>query len=388
MTVTSKNSFQLFWQTPTTPAGFRSGVSLHSHTMYSEESLDMVPRYTAKVPYLGHAIRKQEDEYHRINNKNFSFEDAFWTPPLAPRQAYRLEEKQIKRKFKLPAFVSLTDHDDIRAGTQLHVLDRFKNIPISTEWTIPFAGTFFHLGVHNLPVAASGELMRMFEAFTASPDVKQLGGLLAMLAEMPEVLLVLNHPLWDEKRIGEERHETALRLLLADYGRCFHALELNGLRSWKENKQVVALSRELNVPVVAGGDRHGREPNAILNLSRAGTFVDFVQEIRQERVSHVVFMPQYREPLKMRVLQTMVDVVREYPENFAGRRTWADRVYYRDPETKVTVPLATLWADGGPAIVKQFVRTMRLLEWTPLRSALRLALNDRSAAWEDQEATI
>jgi hypothetical protein len=105
MTVLSKNSFQLFWQSPNIPAGFRSGVSLHSHTMYSEESLDMVPRYTGKVPYLGRAIRNQELEYHRLNSKHFSFGDAFWTPPLAPRQAYRLEEKQIKRKFKLPALI-------------------------------------------------------------------------------------------------------------------------------------------------------------------------------------------------------------------------------------------------------------------------------------------
>ena len=73
----------------------------------------MVPQYTAKVPYLGEAIRHQELEYHRKKRKRFSFGDAFWTPPLAPRQAYRLEEKQIQRKFKLPALISLTDHDDI-----------------------------------------------------------------------------------------------------------------------------------------------------------------------------------------------------------------------------------------------------------------------------------
>jgi hypothetical protein len=198
----------------------------------------------------------------------------------------------------------------------------------------------------------------------------------------------LNHPLWDEKGIGVERHATVLKQLLARYGGFFHALELNGLRSWGENKQVVALGRELNLPVVAGGDRHGREPNAILNLSRALTFAEFVEEIRCERCSHVVFMPQYHEPLKMRVLQTMVDVVREYPENFAGRRSWADRVYYRDPETKITVPLQSLWPDGGPKIVKQFVAAMRLLEWTPLRSALRMALHDRSAVWSDPEAAI
>jgi hypothetical protein len=97
-------------------------------------------------------------------------------------------------------------------------------------------------------------------------------------------------------------------------------------------------------------------------------------------------MPQYHEPLKLRILQTMVDIVRHYPENFAGRRTWADRVFYCDPATKATVSLATLWPDGGPAIVKQFIAAMRLIEWTPLRSALRIALNDRSAVWSDQGA--
>lgn len=389
MTETSRSSFQLFWKSPTVPAGFRSGVSLHSHTMYSEESLDMVPKYTAKVPYLGNAIRRQEIEYRNRNQKQFSFGDAFWTPPLAPRQAYRLEEKQIQRKFKLPALISLTDHDDIRAGSHLHVIDRFKNIPISTEWTIPFADTFFHLGVHNLPPADSEDLMRRLEAFTNQPDdLSVLRGLLQLLHSMPDVLMVLNHPLWDEKGIGGQFHAAALRALLSQFGEFFHALELNGLRSWAENKEVIALGKQINLPVVAGGDRHGSEPNAILNLTKAANFPEFVEEIRRERVSHVVFMPQYHEPLKMRVLQTMVDVVREYPENFAGRRTWADRVFYRDPETKTTVALAELWPDGGPAVVKHFVSAMRIAGWTPFRSALRIALDDRSAVWSDQEAAI
>jgi hypothetical protein len=388
MIVTAKNSFQFFWQSPSIPEGFRSGVSLHSHTMYSEESLAMVPQYTAKVPYLGEAIRRQELEYHRKKQRRFSFGDAYWTPPLAPRQAYRLEEKQIQRKLKLPALISLTDHDDIRAGANLRVIDRFKNVPISTEWTIPFADTFFHLGVHNMPSADAADLMSQFATFTAHPDLTQLGERLAMLDSNPDVLLVLNHPLWDEKGIGGDRHYAVLKNLLAGYGQFFHAFELNGLRSWHENKEVIAMGKELNIPVVSGGDRHGREPNAILNLSRAATFPEFVDEIRRERLSHVVFMPQYHEPLKMRVLQTMVDVVRDYPENFAGRRTWADRVFYRDPQTKIAVPLASLWNDGGPGIVKQFIAAMRLLEWTPFRSALRVALNDRSAVWSDQEAAI
>jgi hypothetical protein len=63
-------------------------------------------------------------------------------------------------------------------------------------------------------------------------------------------------------------------------------------------------------------------------------------------------------------------------------------VYYRDPETKVTVSLADLWPDGGPRVVKQFLAAMRLMEWRPFRSALRLALNDRSAVWSDPGAAI
>jgi hypothetical protein len=63
-------------------------------------------------------------------------------------------------------------------------------------------------------------------------------------------------------------------------------------------------------------------------------------------------------------------------------------VFYRDPLTNIAVPLADLWNDGGPGLVKQFIAAMRLLEWRPFRSALRMALNDRSAVWSDQEAAI
>jgi hypothetical protein len=164
-------------------------------------------------------------------------------------------------------------------------------------------------------------------------------------------------------------------------------LELNGLRSWEENRQVVLVGRDANLPLLSGGDRHGREPNAILNLTRATTFAGFVQEVRQEGFSHVVFMPQYREPLRLRILQTMVDVVREYPENFEGRKSWGDRVFYRSPDSGEAVPLASIWTDGGPMVVKHFITAMRLLEWRGVRSALRIALNERAeVAWNDPEA--
>ena len=377
MPVTASSSVQFFWQSAEIAPQFRTGVSLHSHTMYSEESLGMVPQYTAKLPYLGNAVRHQEHQYGREKGRAFNFNHAFWTPPLGPRQAYRLEEKQIQRRFQLPALVSLTDHDDIRAASTLRIMDRFAKVPVSTEWTIPYGGTFFHLGVHNLPADEAASISADLAEFTDRPEERKLSGLLQALNDKPDVLLILNHPLWDEKGISADYHGGVLRRLLASHGKRFHALELNGLRDWDENRQVITLGRDANLPLVSGGDRHGREPNAILNVSRALTFPEFVREVRYERKSHVVFMPQYHEPLRLRILQTMVDVVRDYPENFAGRKSWSDRVFYRNPETGETVAVGAIWKDGGPRVVRHFIAAMRLLEWRGVRSALRLALNDR-----------
>jgi hypothetical protein len=393
MPVTTESTFQFLWEGARgqrtgqgrVPGRFQAGVSLHSHTMFSEESLDMVPRSTAKVPYLGAAIRRQEAEYNARKGQQFDFSQAYWTPPLAPRQAYRLEEKQIQRQLDLPALVSLTDHDDMRAAVLLRMLNRFSKAPISTEWTIPFGTTFFHLGVHNVPAEKARELGAELARFTREPDPDELGPLLERLNGDPDTLIVLNHPLWDEKGVGADEHKRQLMELLKQHGRLIHALELNGLRSWNENAAVAVLAREIDQPVVSGGDRHGREPNAILNLSRAVAFAGFVEEVRYARRSHVVFMPQYREPLKLRVLQTMVDVVRHYPENTFGRRQWSDRVFYRDPASGNTLPLSVIWPDGGPAIVRQFIRAMQFLGWRGVQQALRLALEEGVGVWSDPE---
>ena len=385
---TATTTFQFLWENRTISKNFRTGVSLHGHTMYSEESLEMIPRYTAQVPYLGHAVRRQQKQYAENKGVGLDFGHAFWAPPLAPRQAHRLEEKQIQSQFQLPGLVSLTDHDDSRAGMALQVLEHFREAPISTEWTIPFGPTFFHLGIHNIPAAERVAMAEQLSSFTANPLEHRLGELLHMLNNSPNVLLVLNHPLWDEKGIGLQRHAQVLGRLLERHGCSLHALELNGLRSWHENQQVIWLGRQAGLPLVSGGDRHGLEPNAILNLSEASNISDFVGEIRDHRTSHVVFMPQYHEPLKLRILQTMVDVVRDYPEAFEGRRTWADRVFFRGPDDAEPLPMRTVWKDGGPKVVHHFVAAMRLLEWRGVRSTLRLCLDDRHSVWSDMEAAI
>ncbi len=363
MSVTANTRVQLFWEDRKVSAAFQAGVSLHSHTMYSEESLGVIPSQIVDLCYATGCLRRRKPSGESAGR--IQLRDAFWTPPLSPRQAYRLEQQQIETQLQLPGLVSLTDHDDIRAGALLQVLNPFRLAPVGTEWSVPFGPTFFHVGLHNLRAADSGAVMNQLAAFTAAPNPSRLDDILAMLNADPDVLIVLNHPLWDEKEIGKSNHIQVLRNLLRRYGHRFHALEANGFRSWRENAAVLGLATEINLPVIGGGDRHGLEPNAILNLSRASTLPDFIREVRADRVSHMVFMPQYRQPRLLRILHSIVDVLREYPQTFGSYRTWGDRVFYRNPETAAVEPFSSMWNGGTPHVVKYFLSAMRLLDRRP-----------------------
>lgn len=96
------------------------------------------------------------------------------------------------------------------------------------------------------------------------------------------------------------------------------------LRSRGENRAVIDLARDLDRTLVSGGDRHGREPNAIINLTNAATFAEFADEVRSGS-SHVLFLPQYREPLALRILKSMCDVLRD-SQDLVGRERWTYRV--------------------------------------------------------------
>jgi len=367
-----KTNLHLFWRNPSPVRRFRTGVSLHSHTLHSEETLAFVPKYTAGIPVLGSAIRRQEDKYRAAKGRALDFSKAFWRPPLAPGEACQIERRQIEG-LGLDPLVSLSDHDDIQAGRLMAVVA--PDFPISVEWTIPFGPSFFHLGVHNLPPRQAPGIMSSLAEFTAHPVRSRLGELIAFLNEFPETLIVLNHPAWDEPGIGELEHAQLLGRFLERYGMHIHALELNGLRPWRENLRVSGLAQQYGHVLISGGDRHGLEANANLNLTNAQTFAEFVVEIRDEKISDILFMPQYRESLRLRMIETMWDVVREYPEFPAGRRRWSDRVFYKQDDG-TSKPVCMLWNGNEPWVVKCFVNGLRAMKHQGFRGALRLALGD------------
>jgi hypothetical protein len=357
------------WLDPSAPKRFRTGVSLHGHTLHSQESLGFIPQHCSNWPFLGDRIRRNAGQFTR----------SWWTPPLGPMQAWRLERHQVE-ELGLEALVSLTDHDNIEAGRHLRVLEEGKHIPIGVEWTVPWAGTFFHIGIHNIPMAISHEWMSRMEAITADPQEDRIIEALADMDRVHQVLIVLNHPLWDETGVGVPNHRFALGRLLGRCGGFFHAMELNGLRPWSENARVVDLAQTTRYPLISGGDRHAREPNACLNLSHAATFDEFVNEIR-EGESQVLFMPQYQENFRWRILHNMADVMSVHPDHAQGWKQWSDRVFYQWEDGRVQ-SLTELWCspeskDRVPFAVHCFSRLMSVARHPRLRA--RASLSSQTA---------
>jgi hypothetical protein len=364
------------WEHPGIANGFTHGISLHSHTSHSRESLEFIPQYARRSKILGKIMDLAEWQYYSRTGNQLDCSQAFWTPPLSPLLAQQLEAGQIARHFHLPAMVSLTDHDDCRAGLE-------TNGPISMEWTIPFAPSFFHLGIHNLPPAYAESLVADMKAYTAAPDPTRLSDLLDTLDRHADVLIVLNHPLWDEGLVGKAQHACLAESFLRRFGPWIHALELNGLRCSEENDRVLAMAEEFDLTAISGGDRHGREPNANVNLTRACTFSEFVHEVRYEQISEVAVMPQYREPLRLRQFETAWDILRYDRDRMDGCRSWCDRVFFTC-ERGYTRPLSYFFGEQGPKILVPLLAAMNLLEMPAVRpmfsAFLRAAFTETTAA--------
>ncbi|GAB4407743.1 MAG: hypothetical protein OHK0021_18620 [Bryobacter sp.] len=359
----------------TLPAKLEVGVSLHSHTSRSKETMTFIPRYVSKVPYLSGRIRRLEKAYIQHHGREFDYGQVWWNPPLEPKAAFDLERKQIESKLQRPALVSLTDHDDIEAGLALQLFEDSVGMPVSTEWTVHLGPSFLHIGVHNIQPARARMLMEAMARVTAEPDKYSAEEMLDELARDPATLIILNHPLWDENRIGEALHREILMNFLRRCGQYIHALELNGLRHWKENHEVTKLAAEFNLPVISGGDRHGCEPNALVNLTNARTFSEFAAEVRSGAPTHTVYLDQYREPWSVRVVEVMSDVLKDYDEFSEDRRRWSDRVFYQTADGTVK-PLSDVWTGNGPSVIGQYVSLMQLLRFRGIRKCLRLALGE------------
>jgi hypothetical protein len=352
----AETKLSCFWQRPDLGTDIRVAVSLHGHTNRSKESLQLIPQLARKGPMLHEALEKQ----CRKSRIPVDFSRAYWTPPLSPKLAYETERDQIENTLGLRAMVSLTDHDNIEAPVWLRGRGN-SNTPISLEWSVPFAGTIFHLGVHNLPGGQAQAIVQDLSAYTKNPTDEGLIELLATLDGFSNVLVVFNHPLWTQSCVGVKRGPDDLDRFLSFAVQFLHAFEINAARSENENRRVGELAAKWNRPLVSGGDRHGCEASGALNLTSAETFCEFVSKIRQEQRSHVLLMPQYSEPLGIRTARTLLDIIRNYPEYPMGSRRWDDRIFHPDENGGAARPISALWK-APPSYVENILSCIRWLE--------------------------
>jgi hypothetical protein len=372
------STISYLWRDKDAARGFRTGVSLHSHTNQSQETLDFLANLGNQYPAIRPLLTRLERRSEEVHGVRVDYARSYWTPPMTPRLAFDLESRQIEQ-LGLSSMVSISDHDNINAPMLLRTIASARGIPVSVEWSVPYGGVQdFHLGVHNLPSARAAEWMQTLSDFTEKPSDDRLTEILSALHDEPNVLVIFNHPLWDLYLVGQKKHDFLVNEFLLKYGGFLHALELNGLRNWAENRAVRMLAHQWNMLLISGGDRHGVEPNANINLTNATSFTEFVHEVRRDKKSNVLFMPQYAEPWKHRLLQSTLDAIREYPEFPQGSRTWDERAYHPDSQGVVR-PLSEIWPNGrAPLAIRWGIKMVQMLGAAPVSSGLRIAWSNPS----------
>ena len=326
----------------------KAGVSLHCHTEHSKEMMDFVPNYANRIPIISSLWQREKAKYTAREGREPDFSTAYWSPPLPSTEVYAIEKTQIN-DAGLDAVVSLTDHDCIAGNLKVNEEIDNSFAPISLEWTVPFEDGFFHVGVHNLPKESAVELSKTLIdfSFCKNPEKSRLHEIFAMLNELPQVLIILNHPLWDIEMVGKQYHKILLNNFIREFGKWIHAFELNGFRKWSENMAVLEIAEAIGMPTVTGGDRHGCKPNTVINLTNSKTFSEFAGEVRNDKHSEVVFMPDYKQPLLSRQLHSFSEILATYQHFPEDRRQWINRVYYDIGDEKGLAPLSMHWTESG-----------------------------------------
>ena len=108
------NSVFYSWRNPQITKTFRSGVSLHSHTNRSRETLKFLALLGSRYGLMRQLMSRLEQRAQVNHGMQVDYGLSYWTPPADPRLAIDIESAQIEG-LGLTPMVSLTDHDGIEA---------------------------------------------------------------------------------------------------------------------------------------------------------------------------------------------------------------------------------------------------------------------------------
>lgn len=284
---------------------FGYAVSLHNHSRHSVE----------KLAALNHVIKKSfmrpwsgilQKSFGLGDVSNLNYADVTFNPPYTPEDVYRMEAAAASRWGFDGIHMTISDHDEFAGSLALLRArsDLTGHIAVSEELSLWFEGHLFHLGVYLLPENGAQETHAQIQAAARSKRYDELFEILAASG----CLVVLNHPLvaWTPGAPAIPAND-----LLTRYGWAIHALEVNGMRTRDENDRVLELARRWRKPVVGGGDSHLLVAGSILSLSRAATFKDFIDEVKDGHAVPFV-TPNYFAPLRWKLFLRVIFFISRY----------------------------------------------------------------------------
>jgi hypothetical protein len=287
---------------------------MHTHSNHSIEKmrpLDSVMALWFMAPLR--AIVRRAFGLHRVPNLKYA--DLWYNPPYSPEEVLRMETESVRALGFDSVQLAITDHDEISGSLELRErrsADAHR-IALSEELSVRFEGHLFHLGITGLPEKNVAEIHAAIQLAQREHRLDDMFDLL----KATNCLVVLNHPLipWSK---GDAR-ATVLRLLQR-YGSVIDAIEFNAMRSQAENAQVLELARQVNKPVVGGGDSHLLLASAVLCGSGTDNYADFVAEVKSGRAVPII-KSDYFAPMKWKLFLRTLHFMAHYRQicHFRGQ---------------------------------------------------------------------
>src|SRR5579863_4394966 len=93
----ANSTISYLWRDQKAATEFRTGVSLHSHTNQSQETLDFLANFGNQFPIVRPLMARVEQRAERAYGVRMNYHASYWTPPMTPKLAFDLESRQIER---------------------------------------------------------------------------------------------------------------------------------------------------------------------------------------------------------------------------------------------------------------------------------------------------
>ena len=281
-------------------------VCLHTHSCYSVENLASL-NWVMDLPYMRPFKGTLRRAFGLPAADTIDYRELCYNPPLRPDEIWRLETESAFALGVDRLLLAITDHDEIAGGVELceRLPALATQLALGEELTIRFEQSLFHLGVTGLPADRVDALHASLQQHARNRNLDAVFETLASL----RCLTVLNHPLLDWG--GGTIRAAPVMALLQRYGWAIDAIEMNGMRTLRENEAVVAFAAEVRKPLVGGGDSHLLLASSALSASRATTYADFVAEVKAGE-GHVVVTPGYFLPLRWRLTLRVLSFIAQY----------------------------------------------------------------------------